>query len=153
MMKKFMNALALVIFPVLASGQNSSTDEKTLIKLNDDFIRNFVNNDTVAHNLIIHPSKFLLINADGALVDRKTYMMNWSRGYDKKVLPEFEYRDTEVRLFGTMAIVIAKTHFRVQRDGKWGTGETRYADTYIKENGRWWCVQAHLTRMPFVADM
>jgi hypothetical protein len=152
-MRKIISAMILVIFPILAKGQSSSADEKILVKLNDDFIRNFVNNDTVAHNLIIHPKNFLLINADGELVNREDYMEHWSHGYDKKLMPEFEYRDTEVRLFGAMAIVIAKTHFRVQREGKWGTGETRYADTYVKENGRWWCIQAHLTRMPFVADM
>jgi hypothetical protein len=151
-MKKIIQMMVLVVFPILAHAQKKSDDETVLLKLNDDFIKNFVNNDTVAHNKIIHPSQFLLINADGELVDRKTYMMKWSHGFDRKVMPEFEYRDTEIRLFGDMAIVIAKTHFRTQRDGKWGTGETRYADTYIRENGRWWCIQAQLTRMPFVTD-
>jgi ketosteroid isomerase-like protein len=151
-MKQLVKVVICILFPALVFAQDNVADEKVLIKLNDDFIRNFVNNDTSSHNTIIHPVKFLLINADGVLVGRKEYMDNWSHGYDKKVMPEFEYRDTKVRLFGDMAIVIAKTHYRMQRDGKWGTGETRYADTYIKENGRWWCVQAHLTRIPFVFD-
>jgi hypothetical protein len=151
-MKKIIQVMVLVVFPILAEAQKKSADETVLLKLNDDFIRNFVDNDTVAHNKIIHPSKFLLINAEGELVDRKAYMLKWSHGFDRTAMPEFEYRDTEIRLFGEMAIVIAKTHFRAQRDGKWGTGETRYADTYIRENGRWWCIQAQLTRMPFVTD-
>lgn len=151
-MKKMIQMMVLVVVPILAHAQKKSTDETMLLKLNDDFIKNFVNNDTVAHNKIIHPSQFLFISADGELFDRKVYMTKWSHGFDRKVMPEFEYRDTEIRLFDDMAIVIAKTHFRTQRDGKWGTGETRYADTYIRENGRWWCIQAQLTRMPFVTD-
>jgi len=122
-------------------------DEENLLKINHQFIRNFLNNDTIEHNRIIHPLYFLFIGTDGKLADRIEYMKGWAHGYDKNNMPEFGLQEEQVRVFGDMALIVAKTRDKTLKDGKWVTGETRYTDTYLKEKGEWKCVQVQLTKI------
>jgi len=137
--------LNLVTAIVFTSFAQSSKDESSLVSLNHQFIRNFLNNDTVEHNKIIHPSKFLFIGTNGKLLDRNEYMQAWAHGYDKTVMPEFDLEEVQVRIFDNMALIVAKTKDKKMKDGEYVTGETMYTDTYIKEKGQWKCVQVQLT--------
>jgi len=115
--------------------------------INRQFIKNFLNNDTVEHSKIIHPSNFLFIGTNGKLLDRNEYMQAWAHGYDKTIMPEFDLEEVQVRVFDNMALIVAKTKDKKIKDGVYVTGETRYTDTYIKEKGEWKCVQVQLTRI------
>ncbi|HEV8505744.1 MAG TPA: nuclear transport factor 2 family protein [Chitinophagaceae bacterium] len=141
--------LLLILIPgiAIASFAQSSNDEATLISINRQFIRNFLNNDTVEHSKIIHASNFLFIGTNGKLLDRNEYMQGWAHGYDKTVMPEFDLEEVQVRLFDNMALIVAKTRVKKVKDGTIFTGETRYTDTYVKEKGEWKCVQVQLTRI------
>ena len=44
-----------------------------------------------------------------------------------------------------MALVRSKTFYTKTVDGKQITGHSVYTDTYIKEDGKWLCVQAQIT--------
>lgn len=59
--------LLLILVPGIASSSfaQASKDEAALLSINRQFIRNFLTNDTVEHNKIIHPSNFLFIGASG----------------------------------------------------------------------------------------
>jgi hypothetical protein len=127
--------------------QASKNDETVLLSINRQFIRNFLNNDTVEHTKIIHPTNFLFIGTNGKLLDRNEYMQSWAHGYDRTVMPEFSLEEVQVRMFSNMALVVAKTKDKKIKDGAYVTGETRYIDTYIKEKGEWKCVQVQLTRI------
>lgn len=117
------------------------TDEQQLQQLNANFIRNFINQDTVAHNEIIHKN-FICIQSNGSITDRDTYMKGWASGYSKGEFSSFTYTDESIRIFGNMALVRSRTVYSKQS----GThGSSVYTDVYIKENGRWWCVQAQIT--------
>ena len=141
--------IAGVAFITSAHGQSTKIkmDETELIRINHQFIKNFLNNDTVEHNKIIHPTQFLFIGKDGQLADRKSYMLGWSHGYNKESIPKFELADEQVRIFGDMALIVARTTDTTIKDGKLVNGETRYTDTYVRENGKWLCVQVQLTRI------
>jgi hypothetical protein len=43
-----------------------------------------------------------------------------------------------------MALVKSRTNY-TRTKGETTKGSSVYTDTYIKENGRWWCVQAQIT--------
>ena len=150
-MKRILLLVTVVMSVATIQAQNrrhgSGADEATLITINRQFIKNFLNNDTVEHSRIIH-SDFLFIGKDGSLHDRKEYMAGWAHGYDQKVIPEFVLEEVQVRIFGDAALIVAKTRDKTMKDGQWTIGETRYTDTYIKEKGEWKCVQVQLTRMP-----
>ena len=76
-MKHFL-LLILITGIALTSFAQSSKDETVLITINRQFIRNFLNNDTVEHNKIIHPSNFLFIGTNGKLLNRNEYMQAWA---------------------------------------------------------------------------
>jgi hypothetical protein len=119
-------------------------DETILRGLNHQFIKNFINMDTTAHNEIIHKD-FVCINGDGTISNRKEYMEGWSEGYKKAGYTSFYIKDEHIRLFGEMAMVRSRTVYTKLLNGKVLNGNSIYIDTYIKEDGRWWCVQAHIT--------
>jgi ketosteroid isomerase-like protein len=100
--------------------------------------------DTVAHNEIIHKD-FICINSDGSISNREDYMKGWATGYTHSGYTSFSITDDNIRLFGDMALARSRTVYTKIVDGETVQGSSVYTDTYIKENGRWWCVQAHIT--------
>ena len=144
---KHLLLLVLMAGIAFASFTQSSKDEATLLSINRQFIKNFLNNDTLEHNKIIHPSNFLFIGTNGKLLDRNDYMQAWAHGYDKTITQKFDLEEVQVRIFDNMALIVAKTKDIKIKDGGYVTGETRYTDTYIKEKGEWRCVQVQLTRV------
>ena len=126
--------------------QNKETQE--LHELNKQFIQEFVHVDTAAHNDIIHPDNFLFIDSTGMLINRDSYIYKCSKGGDAaNNMRDFRYADESIRMFGNTAIVIAKTECMVSKGSYWIQEGTRYTDTYIKEHGRWWCVQSQVTKI------
>lgn len=128
----------------LATAVASKNDEIILRELNARFIKNFISMDTNAHNEIIHKD-FISIGGSGRITNRKEYMEYWSTGYKMAGYTSFTYSDERIRVFGNMALVRAKTIATNVVDGTTKSWNTIYTDTYIKENGRWWCVQAQIT--------
>jgi len=122
-------------------------DRKALSALNAQFIRNFINNDTAAHNKIIHRD-FVCIEGSGKVTQREEYMNDWAHGYDPNVFASFTYGDEEIRIFGNVALVRSKTYYTKKDNGTIVPGNSVYTDTYLKENGQWLCVQAQITRVP-----
>lgn len=122
----------------------SPKDLEQLSKLNAQFIQNFIKMDTVAHNEIIHKD-FVCIENNGSIVGRKQYMKDWAIDYRKGGFTSFSYTDEFIRFFGNTALIRSKTIYTRVVDDKTVTGSSIYTDTYVKENNRWWCVQAQIT--------
>src|SRR5262245_48179875 len=119
---------------------NMNNDHAQLSALNHQFIQNFLRNDTVAHNKIIYKD-FACVVASGAIVDRDNYMKGWSHGYDPGFYKSFVMQNEFIRIFGNTALVRAETYYSFIQDGKEVFNTTVYIDTYLKIDGRWWCVQ------------
>lgn len=123
---------------------NTDADISQLRALNAQFVKNFLHNDTVAHNKIIYKD-FICINGNGVAVSRNEYMKDWSHGYDLAFYKSFVMQNEFIRLTGNTALVIAETRYSFLENGKEVFKTTVYTDTYIKLDGRWWCIQAQLT--------
>lgn len=123
---------------------HNKSDETILYELNIDFIKNFTTMDTVAHNEIIHKD-FVCVNGDGSITTRSEYMKSWATGYMSSRYTSFSITDENIRIFGNMALVRSRTVYTKIDNGETVQGSSVYTDTYIKENERWWCVQAHIT--------
>jgi len=137
------------LFAQINTGQQSATskandDLAQLSALNAHFIQNFLHNDTAAHNKIIYKD-FVCIISNGTVVNRDDYMKGWSHGYDPSVYKSFVMENELIRVFGNTALVRAETPYTYISNGKEISGTTIYTDTYIKLDGRWWCIQAQLT--------
>ncbi|HMK24715.1 MAG TPA: nuclear transport factor 2 family protein [Chitinophagaceae bacterium] len=121
-----------------------ATDASQLSALNAQFIKNFLTQDVKAHSEIIHKD-FVCIESNGAIVSREVYLKNWATDHDNSGYTSFTYTDELIRIFGNMALVRAKTVYTTNVEGKKVEGYTIYTDTYIKENGKWQCVQVQIT--------
>lgn len=142
-MKLFSLAAFLLFISVCSYSQNND-DRAALSKLNAQFIKNYINHDTVAHNEIIHKD-FVCIENDGTIENRKEYMKNWATDYPSAGFTAFNYKDEFIRFFGDVALVRSKSYYTRIKNGKTINGSSIYTDTYKKENGRWWCIQAQIT--------
>ena len=144
-MKKCICVLVLLAIVFKAKTQNNYDEDMAQLKtLNAKFINNFVTNDTATHNKIIHKD-FVCITSAGEYIGRQKYLDGWAHGFDG--YKYWDYRDEDIKIFGSTALVHAKNKYVVVRDGKEVTGMSMYTDVYVKENGQWKCVQAQLTRV------
>ncbi|MCI0708184.1 MAG: nuclear transport factor 2 family protein [Ignavibacteriae bacterium] len=123
---------------------STSNDMAALSKLNAQFIKNYVMQDTISHHEIIHRD-FVCIQNSGEIMDRDEYMRDWATSYGTSGFTSFHYEDELIRIFGDVALVRSKTVWEKLVDGQTLRGSSIYTDTYIKEHGRWWCVQAQIT--------
>ena len=112
--------------------------------LNAKFIHNFVTNDVRSHDAITH-ERFMCMTAKGAREGRQQYLARWATGFDPEVIIYWDYRDEQISIFDPIALVRATNKHVIRKDGKETTGMTTYTDTYIRERGRWTCIQAQLT--------
>ena len=126
------------------SNMQAKDDIKMLSELNAQFIKNFINQDSASHNKIIHKD-FVCIESSGSIVGRKEYMNGWPMGYTDSGYTSFSYTDEYIRVFGNVALIRSKTVFKRNKNGIISNGNSVYTDTYVKENGKWLCVQAQIT--------
>jgi ketosteroid isomerase-like protein len=117
--------------------QNSDAD--ALRKLNEDYIRSVEHSDVKCFEQILAPD-FLNSNPDGLLVDRAEFLEQIAR---PAKISNLEAHDVRVRLVGEVAIIHARTTYRLP-DGRTAAG--RYTDVWARRQGRWLCISAHVTR-------
>ncbi len=122
----------------------TSVDKQKLQELNAKFIENFIKQDTAAHAEIIHRD-FICIESSGAVVGREEYLKEWATAYSQGNFKSFSYSDESISIFGNTALVRSTTNYVKMVDGREVKGHSVYTDTYIRENGRWWCIQAQIT--------
>lgn len=117
------------------------SDLQVLRSLNATFIHNYVTNDTVSHSKIIHPD-FVYVSSKGKYTSRQKYLEDWAHGFDGTVY--WDYRDERIDIFGNTALVRSANKYIVLHNGQEITGMAMYTDVYVKEHGRWLCVQAQV---------
>lgn len=122
------------------------TDMAELKKINARFIHNFVTNDAVSHDKILH-DKFVCITSQGHWVNRADYLEAWKTGFDPAAYTYWDYRDEKITIIGSTALVRSVNKYVIMKNGKETTGMSQYTDTYVKENGVWKCVQAQITEV------
>jgi ketosteroid isomerase-like protein len=117
----------------------SASDIETLTGLNRDYIRSVQNGDVGRFDEIL-AADFRCSNPDGSLLDRAGFLAQTARPV---TISDLTAEDVEIRLFGDVAIIHARTSYRTA-EGRQGGG--RYTDVWARQNGQWLCVSAHVTR-------
>lgn len=112
--------------------------------LNAKFIHNFVTNDVSSHGGIIHRD-FVCVNSAGARQSRDDYLARWANGFDPDVIAYWDYRDENIIVFDSVALVRSTNKYVILHDGDETTGMSTYTDTYIMDGGAWKCIQAQIT--------
>lgn len=139
-MKRFLPVLIPVFCCLNCFAQNK--DAETLKKLNADWIASYVTRDTAKMSSIFG-NDLVLINPSG----KKYHKRDILKGV---VNPKQQFLSThvdsvEVRLFGNVGIINAKTSATVKSEGKTSMSKVCYMDVYEKRKGRWYAVAAHVT--------
>jgi ketosteroid isomerase-like protein len=117
----------------------SASDLEILTSLNRDYIRSVQNGDVRRFDEIL-ASDFRCSNPDGSLVDRSGFLAQTARPV---TISNLAVHDVEIRLFGDIAIIHARTSYTTG-DGRPGAG--RYTDVWARQKGEWLAVSAHVTR-------
>jgi ketosteroid isomerase-like protein len=116
-----------------------TNDRDLLTRLNRDYIRSVQAGDVQRFDDIL-AADFRCSNPDGSLVDRRGFLAQIARPV---TIANLEAHDVEIRLFGDVAIIHARTSYTTaageQRHG-------RYTDVWARRAGAWLCVSAHVTR-------
>jgi hypothetical protein len=115
-----------------------------LSQLNRRFIHNYVTNDVVGHDAILHP-RFQYINPQGARIGRADYLKSWATGFDPQKIVYWDLRDEHIELQENVALVSATNKFVEVVDGHLTTGMAKYMDIYMLEEQQWRCLHAQIT--------
>jgi ketosteroid isomerase-like protein len=117
----------------------NESDLAALRELNRHYVRSVQESDVAwfEKNLA---ADFLNTNPDCSLVDRAAFLAQMARPAGVAQLRE---EDVNIRLSGDVAIIHAKTVY-AKSDGRPGAG--RYTDIWMRRQGRWLCVAAHVGR-------
>lgn len=115
------------------------TDLDVLTELNLGYVRSVQESD-VAWFAEMLAEDFLCTNSDGSLLDRAAFLEHTGHPVSISAL---EAHDVDVRLFGDIALIHARTTFR-HADGR--DGASRYTDIWQKRDGRWVAIAAQVTR-------
>ena len=115
------------------------TDLDVLTELNLGYVRSVQESD-VAWFAEMLAEDFLCSSSDGSLLDRAAFLDHTGHPVS---ISGVEAHDVNVRLFGDLAIIHARTTFR-HADGS--AGASRYTDIWQKRDGRWLAIAAQVTR-------
>jgi hypothetical protein len=114
-------------------------DLTLLLELNSDYIRSVQISDVKRFEEILGED-FFCSNPDGSLVDRKEFLKQTAAPIR---ITSLEAHDVKVRILGDVGIIHARTTY-VLPNGQPGRG--CYTDVWIRSNGMWLAVSAHVTR-------
>jgi hypothetical protein len=114
-------------------------DLEQLRELNEHYVRSVAESDVrwFEENL---SKDFLNTNPDASLVDRTGFL---ARIAQPAGVTGLRPKDVNIRLFGDVAIIHARTVY-TKSDGSAGRG--RYTDIWARQGGRWVCVAAQVAR-------
>ena len=116
-----------------------SDDRATLEKLNHEYVKSVQDKDVVWFDANLS-ADFMNTASDGSLSDRATFLAQIAKGTGVSKIAE---ENVIIRITGDTAIIHAATAFSTDS----GTsGHGRYTDIWQKQNGRWLCIAAHVSR-------
>lgn len=116
-----------------------SKDLEDLTALNRDYVASVQNCDVKRFDEILAP-EFYCSNPDKTLVDRTAFLEQTARPI---AIRNLRAHDVVIRIMGDFAIIHAATSYTAA-DGQQASG--RYTDCWVKQNGKWLAVSAHVSR-------
>jgi ketosteroid isomerase-like protein len=116
-----------------------SADRKTLEQLNQEYVSAFMNADVEWYRQHL-ADEFVVIEADGSVLDKEQFLKNTAAGPD---VADYFLQDVDVRIYGEAALIRA-TGVWTRADG--AMGMSRYTDVYVKTKAEWKTVSAQITR-------
>ena len=126
--------------PAAAAHDKPHSGHDILTALNTDYINSVQHSDVQRFDEILAP-EFYCSNPDGSLLGRAAFLTQTAKPVTIK---DLRAEDVLIRIMGNTAIIHARTAY-TEPDGSAGGG--RYTDVWMRQNGCWLAVSAHVTRL------
>jgi ketosteroid isomerase-like protein len=134
----------LVSMLVMASvcAQKPLSDEKQILRLEDDWARALKAKDRQLLDTIVAPN-FTFIEPDGTVKNRDEYLAD--RSSDIADLESFEFADLKVIVFENCALASGISKITERRQGKRYRFSLRWKELWLKDDGKWQVVASQAT--------
>jgi uncharacterized protein (TIGR02246 family) len=144
MIRKRLKLILFLLFPFYFSSLFAQTgDVETIKKLNQEWLHSIAHRDSAMLANIL-ADDFVMISPNGAKLSKKDNLSMVASA-------QIEYQSINVdsidvrQLNNDVAIVSCWLTFKFKSDGKDMIGKNCYQDIYLKRDGRWVAVSAHVT--------
>lgn len=123
-------------------GEDPQGDDETVLRaLNANYVKAFREADVAWYDAHLAPD-YNVVYGDGSFHDRAGALADFAEPVFAEHMEAFPVDNVRIRRFGDVALVSAENAY-VRKDGR--KGENRYTDIWLKQGGRWRCIQAHIT--------
>ena len=116
-------------------------DLAVLTALNAQYVQAFRDADVAWYDAHLAPD-YQVVFGDGSVHDRAAALADFAKPYFAERIADFPLDKVRIRRFDDVALIHAENAYTL-KDGR--KGVNRYTDIWVKREGRWWCVAAHIT--------
>ncbi|TNJ33266.1 nuclear transport factor 2 family protein [Arenimonas terrae] len=116
-------------------------DPAALRELNESYVQAFRDADVAWYGAHLSPD-YLVVNGDGSFYDRAVALTDFAKPTYATQISAFPVDKVNIRRFNDVALVHAENAYLL-KDGR--SGVNRYTDVWVRRDGRWTCVAAHIT--------
>jgi hypothetical protein len=129
---------------IMASGyaQEPLSDEKQILKLEDDWVRALETKDRKVLDKIV-ARDFTFIEPDGTVKNRAEYLAD--RSSEVADIESFENVDLKVEVHGTSAVASGVAKITERRKGNRYRFSLRWKELWLKRNGKWQALVSQAT--------
>ena len=139
-------AVCLAVVQAMAAEKNAkrANDEQIIRQLMQDWAEALVKGDQAAIDRITS-ADWMLTDPQGMLISKAQSDAHRKSGTVK--FESFKLDELKVRVYGDTAVVHGLATRKSSYQGKDTSGQYRSTDVFIKSNGRWQAIAAHVTRV------
>lgn len=148
-------SMALLVAPGLAligilavpqvSAQTSSSSEKEILKLENQWCEAVVKRDTTTLQRL-YADEYLCTGSGGDVWNKVQEIAGIASG--TYVATSFNLDDMKSHIYGNVAVVTGSNTIKATYKGKDISGKYRFTDVFVKRSGRWQCVATQSTLVP-----
>jgi ketosteroid isomerase-like protein len=116
-------------------------DRSVLTALNEHYVAAFRDADVAWYDAHF-AADYVMVAGDGSLLDRAATLTRFAQPTFATAMRSFPVGQVKVRRFHDVALIHAENDYDLN-DGR--RGVNRYTDIWLKRDGRWLCIAAHIT--------
>lgn len=123
-------------------GEDPTGDDLSVLRaLNEGYVEAFRSADVAWYDAHLAPD-YVVVYGDGSFHDRAAALADFAEPYFATHMKSFPVDDVSIRRYGDVALIRAENAYEL-KDGR--KGVNRYTDIWLKQDGRWRCIAAHIT--------
>ncbi len=123
-------------------GQDPTGDDLSVLRrLNENYVQAFRAADVAWYDAHL-TSDYVVVYGDGSFNDRAAALADFAQPYFATHIKSFPVDSVSIHRYGDLALIRAENDYEL-KDGR--KGANRYTDIWLKHDGKWRCIAAHIT--------